>query len=114
MTKPSSTPTTMAMPKPTMVTQKVRQAWPAITSLNSQNCVQIRHGLGKRNSDTLNAEHSTCHNTSTAVSSSHGDQISICFLFIAKALSGDLFIEALLHQLGAWHQCGRATRARCR
>ena len=40
--KPSSTPTTMAMPKPAMVTQKVRQAWPAMTPLNSTSCAARR------------------------------------------------------------------------
>ena len=46
ITKPSSTPTTMAMPKPAMVTQKVRQAWPAMTPLNSTSCTPMAQGLG--------------------------------------------------------------------
>src|SRR5438874_8489430 len=81
MTKPRSTPTAIAMPKPAIVTQKVRHAWPVMIALNSQNCVQMRHGLGKMNSDTPKPEQMICHSTITATSSSQGDQRSICFLF---------------------------------
>jgi len=60
----------------------VRQACPAMVSRNSQNWVQMRQGLGKMNSDTSKPEQMICHSTSTAVSNSQGDQVSICFLFI--------------------------------
>ena len=52
-----------------------------MTSLNSQNCVQMRQGLGKMNSETPKPEQMICHSTMTATSSSQGDQRSICFLF---------------------------------
>ena len=86
MMKPSSTPTTMAMPKPTIVTQKVRQAWPAMRPRYSMNWFQMRAGLGKMNSETLKAEQMICHSAITATSSSQGDQRSTCFMFMARSL----------------------------
>ena len=44
----------MAMPKPTIVTQKVRHAWPRMIQRNSIVCSTMRHGLGKMNSLTSN------------------------------------------------------------
>ena len=73
----------MAMPKPAIVTQKVRQACPAMMPLNSQNWVQMRHGLGKMNSETLKAEQMICHSNTTQTSKIHCDHISTCFLSTA-------------------------------
>lgn len=70
----------MAMPKPAMVTQKVRQAWPAMTPPNSTSWVAMAQGLGKMNSETLKAEQMICHSRMVAVSSSQGDQRSTVFL----------------------------------
>src|SRR5512139_2774147 len=74
--KPSSTPTTIAMPKPTIVTQKVRHAWPRMVVRCSQNCSAMRTGLGKMNSLTLNRLHTPCHTTSVASIRISGDQRS--------------------------------------
>ena len=104
--KPSSTPTTIDSPKPAIVTQKVRQAWPAIVAACSFMAEMIAAGLGKMNSDTPNAEHSTCHSTSTATSRIHGDQRSIVLLFIARSPSG-------WRPVCASRRCGRAAHARC-
>src|SRR5574343_1194049 len=87
ITKPSSTPTTMAMPKPAIVTQRVRQVWPAITSLNSTNCCQMREGLGKTNSETEKARQRTSHMTRVLTSRIQGDQRSSVFLFMSVSCS---------------------------
>ena len=55
-------------------------------ALNSQNCVQMRQGLGKMKSETPKAEQTICHSTSTTTSSSQGDQRSSCLLFIGRFL----------------------------
>ena len=42
----------------------------------------MRHGLGKINSETLKAEQINCQINKVQASSIHGDQRSICFLFM--------------------------------
>jgi len=77
----------MATPKPAMVTQKVRQAWPAITAWYSMKSRKISQGLGKMNSETSKAAQTTCHSTTTISSSTQGDQRSsslLLSLFIAN------------------------------
>src|SRR5690606_25787888 len=77
MRKPSSTPTTMARPKPAMVTQKVRQAWPMMVTLCSSVCSQMREGLGKMNSETPKPEVMTSQITMIPISSSSGEKRSM-------------------------------------
>src|SRR5574343_948923 len=124
ITKPSRTPTTMAMPKPAMVTQKVRQAWPAITSLNSMNCCQMREGLGNTNSETWKARHSTSQMTSVMTSRIQGDQRSSVFLFMwvssslvdhgaALAHGADVAAQ-LVHDVGELGGVGHLQVARSR
>ena len=48
----------------------------------STNCVQMRQGLGKMNSDTSKALQMICHNMITATSRIHGDQISTNLRFL--------------------------------
>ena len=50
--------------------------------LNSTNWFQMRQGLGKMNSEISKTEQINCHSRITATSSTHGDQVSICFLLI--------------------------------
>ena len=71
-----------------MVTQKVRQAWPRITSLNSTVCSQMREGLGKMNSETWKPLQITSQITMIATSSKKGDQRSTCFVVHAMAFTG--------------------------
>ncbi len=73
----------MAMPKPTIVTQKVRQAWPRMVQRCSQVCSTMRQGLGKMNSLTLKAVQMSCHSTSVATSRISGAKRSRV-LFIAR------------------------------
>ena len=70
--KPSSVPTTIDRPKPTIVTQNVRHAWAAITVRNSTSCAAMRDGLGKMNSETPKPRQMPSHSSSTATSSSQG------------------------------------------
>src|SRR5574343_1059794 len=122
ITKPSRTPTTMAMPKPAMVTQKVRQAWPAITSFNSMNCCQMREGLGNTNSETWKARHSTSQMTSVMTSRIQGDQRSSVFLFMwvssslvdhgATLAHGADVAAQLVHDVGEFGGVGHLQVAR--
>ena len=85
MRKPSSVPTTIEMPKPTIVTQNVRQAWPAIVPRNSQSCAAIREGLGKMNSETAKPRQMPSQSSSVAISSSQGAQRSLSRRVIARS-----------------------------
>ena len=69
----------VVVPNPTMVTQKVRQAWPAMTSRYSTICSQMRRGEGNTNSDTLKSEHVACQMTKVVTSKPQGAQVSSCF-----------------------------------
>ena len=53
-------------------------------SLNSQNCVQMREGLGKMNSDTLKPRQMISHKRITVTKRIHGDQRSTCLLFFMR------------------------------
>ena len=72
MRKPRRVPTTIEMPKPTIVTQNVRQAWPAIVPRNSQSCEAIRDGAGKMNSETLKPRQISSQSSRMTASTSQG------------------------------------------
>ena len=55
--KPSITPTTMAIPKPSIVTHSVFHAASSNGPLNSMNSRAICSGLGKMNSGTAEQRH---------------------------------------------------------
>ena len=88
-----------------MVTQNVRQACAAMMPLNSTIWFQMRSGLGKMNSDTLNTEQMNCHKPITATSRIQGDQRSSSLVFMAPPFPSIA---------GEWRRCARAVRARCR
>ena len=54
-----------------------------MTALNSQNWVQMRHGLGKMNSETAKAEHTICH-SATADLGAHTRQADIVVAAVGK------------------------------
>jgi hypothetical protein len=96
----------MDMPKPAIVTQKVRQAcWAINVAVLDHLFTDAIAGLGKMNSLTAKTEHTACQSATTASSSAHGAQRSMVRAFIAWP---------------RWwvrpepHRCGRAARARCR
>ena len=64
----------------------VRHAWPAMMPLNSQNCVQIRQGLGNTNSDTSSALHSTCHRAMKNTSNTQGAHASTRLFVIGRLI----------------------------
>ena len=113
----------MAMPKPTIVTQKVRQAWPRMVQRCSQVCSTMRHGLGKMNSLTLKTLQISCHSTSVATSRISGAQRSR-LLFIgplrpprlrppALRMRADVAAQ-LVHDVGELRRVGDLQVARAR
>ena len=103
----------MAMPKPAMVTQKVRQAWPAMTPLNSTSCTPMAQGLGNRYSGMLKAEQMICHSRMVATSRIQGTSAHGFLCAWDEALSLFLLLDGRACFF-AGRRCGRAARARCR
>ena len=67
----------MLRPKPSIVTQKVFHAASSSGPVNSPNCCAICVGLGKMNSGMPNSITTACHSSSTATSTTSGDQRSM-------------------------------------
>ena len=112
--KPSSTPTAMAIAKPTIVTQKVFQAASAIGAANSIIACTIVIGLGKMKSAIANTLHTSCHSASTAAAVATGAQRSSVLRFMAP-LPRQRFRRPAFQLLeGEMRRCARAARARCR
>ncbi len=98
------TPTTMEMPKPSIVTQKVFQAASKRGPLNSTNCWAICHGLGKMYSGMPKPATITCQSTRAASRTMTGDQRSmwgVSFMMDAP-------------QSGETRQCASEGHERCR
>ena len=89
----------MEMAKPSIVTQKVRQAWPRMLRWCSRTRPPNARGLGKMNSDTSKSPHTICQNATMATS-----RIQCAWVCSAchEALSLFADLHALLFSAPMW------------